>query len=78
MVRAGAASGLSTRFEQLNGIAIGVFQLNLLAAWTDLHFIPKMEASFLQCLYLRRKVSHLKDYSIPSTRFLVTTIRHRA
>ena len=34
---------LSSRFEQLDWIAIGVFQLNLLATRTDLHLVAEME-----------------------------------
>ena len=72
-----AASGLSARLEQLDGVAVGVFQLNLLAGRTSFHFIPKMEACFLEGFNSARKVSHPQDHSVPATGLLVTTIRHR-
>ena len=53
-------SVLAGRFEQFDGVAIGVFQLNLLAGGTDFHVIPKMESVSLESLDAGRKVGHFE------------------
>src|SRR2546425_6783759 len=40
-------SELVSRLEQLNRIAVRVFQLDLFAAWSYLHLIPEMESRLL-------------------------------
>lgn len=45
---------LSRGLEQLDGVAIGILDLDLLAARPRLHVIPKMEAGFLQSARTRR------------------------
>ena len=67
---------LSRGLEQLNRITIGIFDLDLLAARTLLHRVPKMEAGFLQTVNERWKVDHAKHDPVPSAWFLLLTVRH--
>src|SRR3977135_4027403 len=53
-------SPLARRFEQFDRVAVGVFDLDLLAAGPCLHVVPEMEAGFLQGVNERGKISHPK------------------
>src|SRR5206468_11432812 len=64
--------------EQLERLAVTIFQLNLLTAWSRLHFIAEMQSRALQGLDPGRKVRHLENHTIPAARFLRVAIRHRA
>ena len=50
---------LLSRLEQLDGIAIGVFDLDLLPARADLHLIPERQSCFLEDLDRSRKIFYL-------------------
>ena len=63
-------------FKQLNRIAVWILQLDLLAAWTYFHLIPKMPSSLFQRFNSSLQVFDLQNYSISSTRLLLATIRH--
>src|SRR5258705_13192912 len=70
-------SKLASSLEQLDRIAVGIFQLDLLASRTYLQLIPKMQSSLFQHFNSSGQVFDLQNYPIPSTRPLLTTIRHR-
>ena len=72
------ANRLSRGLEQLDGIAIGIFDLDLLAARPRLHVVPKMETGSLQRLDERWKIVDPKHDAVPSAGFLRLTVRHRA
>src|SRR6185312_2235422 len=63
-------------FKQLNRIAVWILQLDLLAARTGLHLVPEMQPSLFQRFNSSGQVFDLQNYSIPSTRLLLTTVRH--
>ena len=63
-----------SRLEQLNRIAVGIFNLNLFAARADFHLISKTHASFSQISNPRRRILHLKKHTVPSAGLLLTTI----
>src|SRR5688572_24320557 len=69
---------LSRRLEQLDGIAVGILDLNLLAARTSLHVVSKIQASFLQGIDEPGKIADPKHDTIPSARFLLLAVRHRS
>ena len=66
------------RFEKLNRIAVGIFQLDLLAPWTYFHVIAETQTCLSQFLNLFREPLYVKDRTVPSAGFLGTTIRHGA
>src|SRR5262245_12623818 len=66
----------ASRLEQLNRIAVGIFDLNLLPTGTDFHFISKTHACAFQISNARRQILHLKHHSGPSARLLLTAIGH--
>src|SRR5688500_11654548 len=65
------------RLEELDRIAVGIFQLDLPAARPDLHLVAETEARFLQRPDLRREVRDLQHYPIPATGFLLPPIGQR-
>src|SRR5262245_22931367 len=69
---------LSSRLEQFNRIPIGIFQLDLFAARTDLHLVAEVEPGVLQIFNTGREIRHAKHDAVPPTGFLVTAGRHRA
>lgn len=77
-LRSGQTPDLSSRLEELDRVAVRVFQLDLFSAWTCLDLVSKVESGFLQRLNSRWKIRDVKDHAVPPTRFLMTTIRHRA
>src|SRR5690242_12395085 len=64
--------------EQLSGVAVRVFELNLPARRTRFHFIPKPQARLLQRFDPRRKIGYPKHDPVPSPGFLTMTVRHQA
>jgi len=70
------ANGLMSWFEQLDGIAVRVFQQDLLAAGANFHLIAKMEPRLLESFDAGRKVSHLQYHAVPSARFLMLSTGH--
>src|SRR5437762_12481151 len=67
---------LASRFEQLDRIAVGIFQLDLFAARAYFHLIAKMKPSVLQRLNPRRKIANMEDHPVPAAGFLLATIWH--
>src|SRR5258706_8020433 len=79
----GASHGLSSRnlpgrLEQLDRIAVWIFQLDLLSRRAGLHLVAKMQPRLLQRLDSPRKVGHAKDHAVPPARFLTMPVGHRA
>src|SRR5215468_1153579 len=70
--------GLLGRLEQLDGVAVGVFQLDLLAAGTLLDLVPEAETGLLQRLDAGRQVIDFEDDPVPPARLLLAAIGHRA
>ena len=64
------------RLEQLDRIAIGIFYLDLLAAWAGLHVIAKTKACFLQLLNAGVDVVDAQDHAIPPAGFLALSVWH--
>jgi hypothetical protein len=64
--------------EQLDRIAVGIFQLDLFAARANLQLIAKMQAGLPEGIDTSRKIAHLKNNSIPAAWLLATTVRHGA
>src|SRR5262245_8710553 len=69
-------SSMASRFEELNRIAVGIFDLNLLPTGAGLHFISKTHACLFQISNARRQILHLKHHAVPSARLLLTAIGH--
>jgi hypothetical protein len=72
------AAWLSSWLEQFDGIAIGIFDLNLSASGTGLHVIAKRHAGVLERVDLRRQIRDAEDHSIPSARLLGFAAGQRA
>src|SRR6516225_9536060 len=64
----------SMGLEELNRIAVGIFNLNLFATWADLHFISKPHAYVFQVSNARRQILHLNNHAVPSACLLLTAI----
>jgi hypothetical protein len=67
---------MASRLEQLNRIAVGIFNLNLFAARAYLHFILKTQTRLLQVSDACRQILHLKKHTVPSAGLLLTAIGH--
>jgi len=67
---------MASRLEELNRIAVGIFNLNLLATRADFHFISKTHACILQVSNVRRQILYLKKHTVPSAWLLLTAIGH--
>jgi hypothetical protein len=67
---------MAGRLEQLNRIAVGIFNLNLFAARAYLHFISKTQTRLFHVSKPRRQILHLKKYTVPSAGLLLTAIGH--
>ena len=68
---------LSRWLEQLDRIPIGILNLDLLAARTRFHVIPKMKVGGFQGLDERAKISDPKHDTVPTAGFLRLTVRQR-
>jgi hypothetical protein len=69
---------LPSRLEQLDRIAVGIFDLCLLAAWTNLDLIAEMNSRIREHLNERREILDLQNHAIPPARFLLPPVRHWA
>src|SRR5712671_995098 len=63
--------------EELDGIAVGIFDLDLSAGGTSLHLIAKLHTRDLQRVDLRRQIGDAKDHAIRSARLLGLAAGHR-
>ncbi len=63
--------------EELDWIPVGIFDLNLPAAWTGLHLIAELHSCFLERVYACRQIRYAQDHSIGSTRPLRFTAGDR-
>jgi len=67
---------MASRLEQLNWIAVGIFNLNLFAARAYLRFISKTQTHLFQVSNGHRQILHLKKHTVPSAALLLTAIGH--
>jgi len=67
-------SSVDSSLEQLDRIAVRIFDLNLFAAGADLHFISKTQTRLFQVSDARRQILHLEKHTVPSARLLLTAI----
>lgn len=65
------------RFEQLDCIAVGVFQLDLFAGRAHFHLVAKAQTGLLERLDERGQVRGAKHQAVPSARLLTPAIGHR-
>jgi hypothetical protein len=65
---------MASRLEQLDRIAVEIFNLNLLAARAYLHFIFKTHTRLFQVSDARRQILHLKKHTVPSAGLLLTDL----
>jgi hypothetical protein len=75
VLAAGKDSSLC-RLEQLYRIAVRVFHLNLFATRTNFHLISKVHPFLFKVGNACRQIFHLKNYSIPASWLLLTSIGH--
>jgi hypothetical protein len=68
---------MASRLEQLNRIAVGIFNLNLLAGRAYFHFIPETQTRLFQLRKARSQILHLKKHAVRSAGLLRTAIGHR-
>jgi hypothetical protein len=68
---------LSSRFEELDWIPVGIFYLDLSAARTSFYLIAKPHPRALQRVNPRGQVRHTEYDSIPSARLLGFASGHR-
>src|SRR5215831_159637 len=69
-------SSMASWLEQLNRIAVGIFDLNLLPTGAGFHFISKTPARLFQISNARRQILHLKQHAVPSAGFLLAAVGH--
>ena len=72
----GRDSSMASRLEQLNRIAVGIFNLDLFATGADLDFISKTQTRLFQLRNARRQILDLKEHTVPSAGLLLTAIAH--
>src|SRR5687767_12946340 len=65
------------RLEQLDGIAVGILQLDLFTGWTDLHLVAKTQAHLLQVVDAGQEILDAQDHAIPPAGFLALATGHR-
>jgi len=65
---------VASRLEQLNRVAVGIFNLNLFAAGAYLHLISKTQTRLFQVRNECRQILHLKEHTVPSAGLLMTAI----
>jgi len=68
---------LLRRLEELDRVAIGILQQDLLAARSGFHLIAKMQSCLFQSLDPGGKIGDLKNDPVPSARLLLTSIGRR-
>src|SRR5688500_5937246 len=77
-VRSSAWRQALCRLEQLDGIPVRIFDLDLLTAGSRLHAVPKEKTGFSQPFDERRKVLDAQHDTIPAAGFLCLALRHRS
>jgi len=68
---------MASWLEQLNRIAVRIFNLNLFAAGPNLHVISQTQTRLLEVSNQGTQILHMKKHTIPSAGFLSTAIGHR-
>ena len=69
---------MASRLEQLDRVAVRIFNLNLFAARTNLHLVSKTQTRLSQLTDARRQVLHLKQNAVPSAGLLLAAVRQWA
>jgi len=69
-------SSKASRLEQLNRIAVGIFNLDLFATRADFHFVSKTHPGTFQVSNSLRQIIHLKNHAVPPAWLLLTAIGH--
>ena len=72
-----AVGALPRRFEQLDGVSVRIFDLDLSTSGSSLDLIPKMDSGSLQRGDGRWQIGYAKHDAVPSAGFLPLPIRHR-
>ena len=75
--RTGETDRLLRWFEQLNGVAIRIFELDLSAARADFHLIAKTQFRLPQPFDATGEIRDTKNDAVPSARLLTLAVRHR-
>jgi hypothetical protein len=65
-------SPLSGRLEQLDGISVGILELDLLAARSGLEVVPKPKASSFQNLDAGGQIAHSQHDAVPRAVFFIS------
>jgi hypothetical protein len=68
---------LACRLEELDRVAVGIFELNLSTTRAGFHRITERQPRFLEPLNLTSDVSHTQHDAIPSAGFLTPPVGHR-
>src|SRR5262245_45660583 len=69
---------LPSRLEDLHRVAVGVFELDLLAAGTLFDLVPEAKARLLQLRDAGRQIIDFKDDPVPPPRLLLAAVGQRA
>src|SRR5437868_12731795 len=69
---------LTRGLEQLDGVSVWIFELDLLAGRPALHLVAKAKTGGLQPCNPSGKIGDFQDDAVPSARLLKTAIGHRA
>ena len=64
--------------QQLDRIALGIFDLDLVAAGAHLHLVPDTHTSLRQASDQPSQVLHFKEHAVPPARLLLPAVRHRS
>src|SRR5438477_5459845 len=69
-------SSMGSRLEQLNRVAVRIFNLNLFAARANFHFISETQTRLFEVSNLRTQILHLKQHTVPPAGLLLTAVGH--
>src|SRR5262245_17411713 len=69
---------LACRLEQLDRIAVGIVELDLLPARSDLHLVAEAQSRALQRLDARRQVGDSEHHAVEAAWLLALAVRHGA
>src|SRR5687767_6283576 len=73
-----ALAASASRFKQLDGISVGILDLNLPTTGTGFHLVAKPKSCRPQFRDQPWQIGHSQDHSIPAAWLLLLSVRHRA
>ena len=73
-----SVAGSARWFEELDGIPVRIFDLDLTPARPALHVVAKTKSCLLQFLDEAWQIGDVQHHAIPAARFLLLSIRHRS